>query len=345
MTVGVTGLDAAKLEAFLHDRLPGLRGPMHLQKIGGGQSNPTFFVSFDNRRLVLRKKPPGEVLPSAHAVDREYRVMKALAATPLPVPPMVLYHAEPDVLGTPFYVMERVEGRVIHDNALPGMPPPERRAVYFAMADTLAVLHGIDWRGCGLEGYGREGQFFQRQLKRWRQQWELSRTRDNPFIDELLARLPQQVRQDDETTLTHGDFKLNNLLFHPTEPRVVAVLDWELSTTGDPLGDLTYHACEWYRPDDGDARGSLMGLDLAALGIPDLETYVDRYCERVGRPPIGNLGFYKAYNLFRVAAIVQGIVGRALQGNAAADGAAQQAARVRPLAEAAWDYAREAGAV
>lgn len=317
------GFAPEKLETFLRERLTGLHGAMRLDKIGGGQSNPTFFVSFDNRRLVLRKKPTGEVLPSAHAVDREYRVMQALAASALPVPPMVLYHAEPDVLGTPFYLMERVEGRVLANNRLPGMAPAGRRAVYLAMADTLAVLHGIDWRAAGLEGFGREGQYFRRQIHRWQQQWELSRTRENPHIDELLARLPGLVPAGEETALTHGDFKLNNLLFHPTEPRVVAVLDWELSTLGHPLADLAFNTVPYRTlPQE---YGGIRGLDLAALGIPSEAEYLTHYYRRAGRtdPSRQAQPFHWAFALMRFAVIFEGIAARARRGNAIADNAAE----------------------
>jgi aminoglycoside phosphotransferase (APT) family kinase protein len=258
--------------------------------------------------------------------------------------PLALCEDE-SVLGTAFYVMRHVPGRVFLINAMPDLTPGERAAVYDSANETLARLHTVDHVAIGLEDFGRSGDYFGRQIGRWSQQYQASRTADIAEMDRLMEWLPKALPPQGDTRLIHGDYSFHNLLIHPTEPRVVAALDWELSTTGDPIGDLTYHAMEWYRPDDGDARGSLRGLDLAALGIPDLESYVARYCARVGRPPIENLDFYKAYNLFRVAAIVQGIVGRAVQGNAAAEGAAQQAARVRPLAEAAWAFARQAGAV
>jgi len=338
-------IDEARLAQFLGDVVPGYAGPLEVRQFEGGQSNPTYLLTTPGAKYVLRRKPPGVLLKSAHAVDREFRVMKALFERGLPVPEPLTLCEDDSVLGTAFYVMRHVPGRVFLISAMPDLTPAERAAVYDSANATLAQLHSLDHVAAGLEDFGRAGNYFERQIGRWSQQYEASKTADIPEMERLMAWLPKATPPAAPATLIHGDYSFHNLLIHPTEPKVVAVLDWELSTTGDPLGDLTYHACEWYRPDDGDARGSLMGLDLAALGIPDLETYVDRYCERVGRPPIGNLGFYKAYNLFRVAAIVQGIVGRALQGNAAADGAAQQAARVRPLAEAAWGYAREAGAV
>lgn len=320
---GADSLDLAALDGFLRASLPALRGPMRVEKIGGGQSNPTFFVSFDNRRLVLRKKPAGDVLPSAHAVDREFRVMKALTGTALPVPPVVLYHAGEDVIGTPFYLMERVEGRVFTDNSLPGMAPAERREIYLAMADTLAVLHAVDWRAAGLADFGRPGGYFARQLRRWQRQWDLSRTGENAAIDELLRWLPEHMPDDDETTLTHGDFKLNNLLFHPTRPHVVAVLDWELSTLGHPLADVAFNTVTWRTlPQE---FGGIRGLDLAALGIPDEQEYLAHYYWRSGRTDSGRQAtpFHWAFALMRWAVIFEGIAARAARGNAVADDAAE----------------------
>ncbi len=312
--------DAQRLESFLRRELPGVQGAMRLQRIGGGQSNPTFFVDFDKRRMVLRKKPDGEVLPSAHAVDREYRVMKALAASELPVPPTVLYHAESDVIGTPFYLMERVEGRVFADNALPGMAPAERRAIYLAMAETMAQLHRVDWRSVGLGDFGKPGQFFPRQLRRWQQQWALSKTQENPAIDELIAWLGAHMPDDDETTLAHGDFKLNNLMFHPSEPRVVAVLDWELSTLGHPLADVAFNTVPWRTlPAE---FGGIRGLDLQALGIPSEHDYLAHYYRCAGRSTQAT-PFHWAFALMRWAVIFEGIAARAARGNAAAANAAE----------------------
>lgn len=337
-------IDEARLATFLGDVVPGYGGPLEVRQFEGGQSNPTYLLTTPGAKYVLRRKPPGVLLKSAHAVDREFRVMKALFERGFPVPEPLALCEDPEVLGTAFYVMRHVPGRVFLINSMPDLTPAERAAVYDSANEVLARLHTIDHVAAGLEDFGRAGNYFERQIGRWSQQYEVSKTADLPEMDRLIEWLPKAAPPAGEARLIHGDYSFHNLLVHPTEPRVVAVLDWELSTTGDPLGDLTYHAMEWYRPDDGDTRGSLRGLDLAALGIPDLETYVARYCERTLRPPLENLGFYKAYNLFRVAAIVQGIVGRARQGNAASATAAEQEARVRPLAEAAWRYAREAGA-
>lgn len=315
--------DPERLVAFLHQRLPGLSGSMRLEKIGGGQSNPTYFVSFDNRRLVMRKKPNGNVLPSAHAVDREYRVMKALADTAFPVPPVVLFHERSDVVGTPFYLMECVEGRVFSEGALPGMAPDERHAIYIAMAEILARLHQIDWRAAGLADFGKPSQFFHRQLRRWEQQWALSKTQDNSALDELLVWLNQNIPDDDETTLTHGDFKLNNLLFHPTESRVVALLDWELSTLGHPLADLAFNTVAWRTlPSE---YGGIRGLDLAALGIPSEQEYLKHYYRATGRtdPARQSTPFYWAFALMRLAVIFEGIAARVAKGNAVAENAAE----------------------
>ena len=313
------GFDASRLDAFLREALPELTGPMRLARIGGGQSNPTFVVDYGDRALVLRKQPPGELLPSAHAVDREYRVLRALAATDVPVPPVRLFHAERDVVGTPFYVMDKVEGRVFATHALPGVAPDERRAMYASMARTLAALHRVDPVAVGLADYGRPGNYFARQIARWSKQWAASRTRDNPALDRLIAWLPAHVPKGDETGICHGDYRIGNLMFHPTEPRVVAVLDWELSTLGHPLADLGFNAMAWEtRPDE---YGGLRGLDLAGLGIPSLDDYVAIYLAASGRRD-GIAPFHVAFALFRFAVIFEGISARAVAGNAASDDAA-----------------------
>lgn len=313
---------AGDFENLLRGRFPYLCGSMQLSLIGGGQSNPTYFVDFDNRRMVMRKRPPGVVLPSAHAIDREYRVMQALSGSALPVPPTVLYHPDADVIGTPFYVMERVEGRVFNDNALTGLGPAERRAIYFAMAETLAQLHRVDWRAVGLGDFGKPGDYFQRQLRRWQQQWNLSKTREIPALDTLLGWLRQNLPEDDETTLTHGDFKLNNLMFHPTEARVVAVLDWELSTLGNPLADVAFNTVAW-RTLPGE-YGGIRGLDLSALGIPEEAEYLAHLYRCAGRTDPGRQArpFHWAFALMRWAVIFEGIAARAKSGNAVSANAA-----------------------
>ncbi|HEY2751603.1 phosphotransferase family protein [Phenylobacterium sp.] len=337
-------IDAARLAEFLGDTVVGYEGPLSLAQFEGGQSNPTYLLTTPRAKYVLRRRPPGVLLKSAHAVDREFRVMRALFEQGFPVPEPLVLCEDPDVLGTAFYIMRHVAGRVFLISAMPDLTPAERAAVYDSANETLARLHSLDHVALGLEDFGRSGNYFGRQVGRWSQQYESSKTDDIAEMDRLIDWLPRALPPEGETRLIHGDYSFHNLLIAPDKPQVAAVLDWELSTTGDPMGDLTYHAMEWYRPHDGDSRGTLVDYDLVALGIPSLDAYVARYCERVGRAAPENLGFYKAYNLFRVAAIVQGIVGRALAGNAAAEGASRQAARVRPLAEAAWAAALEAGA-
>jgi aminoglycoside phosphotransferase (APT) family kinase protein len=307
-----------RLDAFLRGALPDLTGPMRLERIGGGQSNPTFFVDFDTRRLVLRKKPAGEILPSAHAVDREFRILRALADTDVPVPKALLLHENDDVVGTPFYVMERLDGRVFHDSALPGLSPADRRAMYLSMADTMAALHKVDWRAVGLEGFGKPGGFFERQIARWTRQWSLSKTREIPEVDLMIEWLPRNMAPNDETTICHGDFRLGNLMFHATEPRVVAVLDWELSTLGHPLADAAFSCLAWHsRPE---WYGGILGLDFETLGIPTQDEYLARYYEAAGRTTGVDL-FHIVFSLFRFAVILEGIAARARDGTAASENA------------------------
>jgi len=307
--------DLAALDRFLKTVLP-LEGEPRLAPIGGGQSNPTYALDYPNRRLVLRKKPAGPLLPSAHAIDREYRVMAALANTAVPVPRVLLYHGESDLIGTPFYVMERVEGRVFAEAALPGLSPAERRAMYRALALTLAALHDVDWKKAGLEGFGRTGNYFARQINRWTQQWELARFRNIPDLAALAEWLPRHIPEDDTVTLTHGDYRMGNVMFHPERPEVVAVLDWELSTFGHPLADLAFHLLAWRsRPEE---YGGIKGLDLAALGIPDEAEFIETYyaARRSPVPPLRP--FHLAFAFFRFAVIFEGIAARARSGTAAA---------------------------
>jgi len=313
--------DPAKLDAFLREAVPGLAGAMRLQRVSGGQSNPTFFVSYDNRRLVLRKKPPGEILPSAHAVDREYRILTALAETDVPVPRTILFHESPNVVGTPFYVMERLEGRVFAECALPGHAPGQRRAIYLSMAQTMARLHKVDWQAVGLQGFGKPGNYFARQIARWTKQWQLSKTRDIPEIDWLTEWLPQHIPPGDETTIAHGDFRLGNLMFDPERLQVIGVLDWELSTLGHPLADVAYNCIAWRTfPSE---FGGLRGRDLAELGIPSEAEYLEHYYREAGRTS-GIEPFHMAFSMFRLAVIFEGIAARALQGNAVAQDAAEK---------------------
>ena len=312
--------DVNRLAQFLKNKLPELRGPMQVNRIGGGQSNPTFFVSFDNRELVLRKQPASTLLPSAHAVDREFRVMQALSQTTVPVPQVVLFHAERDVVGTPFYIMEKLPGRVFSECALPHMTPHDRKAIYLGMAEAMAALHQVDWAAIGLSDYGREGSYFSRQLARWSRQWAMSKTRDDAAIELLIQWLGKNMPDETETTISHGDFRLGNLMFHPTEPRVVGILDWELSTLGHPLADVAFN-CMAFRtlPEE---YGGIRGLDLNALGIPLEADYLNHYYKCSGRKD-GVTAFHFAFALFRMAVIFEGIAARAASGNAASSDAAQ----------------------
>jgi aminoglycoside phosphotransferase (APT) family kinase protein len=322
--------DSTRLRNYLHNHLPAAAGGMHLEAVGGGQSNPTYFVTFDGGgRYVLRKQPPGELLPSAHAVDREYRVMTALYGTEAPVPRTLLFCDDRGIVGTPFYVMEQLDGRIFHESAIPGVGREERAALYDAMNQTLVRLHQVDWRAIGLADYGKPGNYFARQVARWTRQYQTSKTRDIPDIERLAAWLPDNIPPGDDTAIAHGDYRLGNIMFHPTEPRVIAVLDWELSTLGHPLADLGYNCMIWnLQPDQ---YGGIMGLDHQALGIPTQEDYAQAYCRRAGRSD-RLLPFHVAFSLFRFAVILEGVAGRAAQGNAAAANAGEVGALSADLA-------------
>ena len=331
--------DLAALDRYLREHLPGYAGALQVEQFKGGQSNPTFLLRTPGAArpsYVLRRKPPGKLLPSAHAVDREYRVMHALAATDVPVPRTGCLCLDDAVIGTAFYVMEHVDGRILWDPALPGMTPADRATLYDAMNQAIAALHRIDVNAVGLGDYGKPGNFFVRQIGRWTSQYRASETEPIESMERLIEWLPAHVPTNDATALVHGDYRLDNLVFHPTEPRVAAVLDWELSTLGHPMADFAYHAMAWITP-AGPMRG-LLGLDLAALGIPDAAAYLARYCERVGAAPptAREWDFYLAYNLFRGAAISQGILKRALEGSAASAYALDAGRKARAVADAGW---------
>jgi aminoglycoside phosphotransferase (APT) family kinase protein len=311
--------DLTALDAYLRRVVPRLDGEPVLERISGGQSNPTYFLSYPTHRTVLRMPPKGPLLPSAHAVDREHRIMRALEDTSVPVPKMLALCTDADVIGRPFYVMARVEGRVFDDCALPGVALDERRTMYFAMAETLAQLHRVDWQAVGLAGFGRVGAYYTRQIARWSKQWMLSKTREILDIDRLIVWLGENRPDESATTISHGDFRIGNLMFHPTEPRVVAVLDWELSTLGHPLADLAYSALGW-RLRTHEHMG-MCDLDLAALGIPTEVEYLAHY--QTHAPAFGPLlPFHTALSLFRLAVIFEGIAARAKSGSASSVNAA-----------------------
>ena len=324
-----------RLESYLKSTLPDLDGQMQVVPISGGQSNPTYFVSFGNQSMVLRKQPNAQLLPSAHAIDREYRVMQALSASEVPVPKMMLYCTDKTIVGTPFYLMERLHGRVFPDYALSGMDPVERRAIYFAMADAMARLHTVDWAAVGLSDYGRAGSYFARQIARWTRQWTMSRTAANSDVERLIQWLPGHIPDDSETAISHGDFRLGNLMFHPTEPRVIGVLDWELSTLGHPLADAAFNCMAWHTlPAE---YGGIRSLDLSALGIPSQDEYLARYCLKAGRVN-GPEPFHFAFALFRMAVIFEGIAARAAAGNATANNAAEVGSLSRTFAKRAVEF-------
>jgi len=335
--------DPEALEAWLSAHVPGWRGPARAERLAGGQSNPTYrLTGADGPRLVLRRRPDGPLLPSAHAVDREHRAMSALGAAGFPVPRTFGLCEDPSVAGTPFFVMEFVEGRIFFDPRLPSIAPAERRALFDAMGETAARLHGIDPAAIGLADYGRAGGYLVRQVARWTKQYRVSETVRIEAMDRLIDWLPQNVPPGDETAVVHGDLRMDNLVFHPTEPRVAAVLDWELSTLGHPLADFAYNCMAW-RLEPELFRG-LKGADLGALGIPTEAAYAEAYRARTGRGEIPHWEFFQAFNMFRLAAILQGIAKRAADGTAVGADARETGAKAGPVAEAGWRAAQAAGA-
>ena len=327
--------DTGPLVAWLAANVEGFAPPADIAQFQGGMSNPTFLLTdAGGRRYVVRKKPPGELLPSAHAVDREHRVTTALAATDVPVVRTLAFCDDTSVVGTEFFVMAHADGRVFHDPSLPDLDSGERAAIYDAMNATLAALHRVDYAALGLGDYGRVGGYMARQVRRWSQQYVASKTDDLPDMDNLMAWLPDNMPANDETTLAHGDFRLENLVIHPTEPKVVAVLDWELSTLGHPLSDLAYNCLPYHWPQE--SFGDMRGLDPATPGIPSEADYVAAYCQRTGRDGIDDWTFYLVLSLFRLAAIIQGVYYRGLQGNASSPEALLRRDLCRQLARNAW---------
>jgi len=329
-------IDAAALERFLGFKIA------LVEQFKGGQSNPTYRLSAaDGRKYVLRRKPPGKLLPSAHAVDREFKVISALSKIGFPVARPHVLCADESVIGTAFYVMDYVEGRVLWDPALPGMTREQRAAIWDEQNRVMAQLHLVDYRKVGLEDFGKPGNYIGRQVERWSKQYRASETQRIEAMDNLIGWLPKNIPPEAGTTVVHGDFRLDNTIFHPTEPRILAVLDWELSTLGDPLADFAYHCMSWHIPPDK-FRG-MGGLPIEELGIPSEASYVKRYCERTRRAAIDPVvwDFYLAYNLFRIAAICQGIAKRVLEGTAASQHAQEAASKTVPLAQLGWQQAEK----
>ncbi len=328
--------DTERLAEYMRRHVDDFAGPIDVAQFKGGQSNPTYLVRAGGKSYVMRRKPPNKLLPSAHAVDREYRVVTALAATDVPVAKTYALCMDESVIGTAFYIMDYVEGRIFWDPALPGMTPAERSAVFDEMNRVIAALHRVDYQAVGLGDYGKPGSYFARQIDRWSKQYRASETEPIEAMERLIDWLPLHIPADDQTCIVHGDFRIDNVIFHPSEPRALAVLDWELSTLGHPMSDFAYHCLMW-RMSPGEFHG-LAGLDVKALGIPSEPAYVAAYCYRVGREPVPehDWEYYMAFNMFRLAAIVQGVLARALQGNASNQNALETGRRARALSEAGW---------
>jgi aminoglycoside phosphotransferase (APT) family kinase protein len=331
--------DVGALAEYLKGKLPDFDGQLRVELFKGGQSNPTYKLYGSRRNFVMRAKPGpvAKLLPSAHAIEREFRVLQALGKTDVPVAEVYALCEDESVIGRAFYVMECVDGRVMWDQSLPDMEPAERRAIYEEMNRVIALLHTVDPAAVGLEDFGRPGNYFARQISRWSKQYKISETEKIEAMDKLIEWMPENIPDTEETSIVHGDYRLDNLIFHPTEPRVLAILDWELSTLGHPLADFSYHCMSWHI-EPGKFRG-IAGLDHVALGIPTEREYVEMYCQRVGRDPeevLKHWDFYIAYNMFRLAGILQGIMKRAVDGTASSDKAFESGRRARGLAEAAW---------
>jgi aminoglycoside phosphotransferase (APT) family kinase protein len=327
-----------QLATWMANHVDGFAGPLVVTQFKGGQSNPTYQLSTPERKYVLRRKPPGKLLPSAHAVDREFKIISALHPTGFPVPRPYALCVDEAVIGAMFYVMDMVEGRILWDQSLPAYAPGERYATHMGALKTLADLHNTDYQAIGLDDFGRPGNYMTRQISRWTKQYKASETQPLDAMERLIDWLPRSVPADDQTTIVHADYRLDNMIFHPTAPQVVAVLDWELATLGNPLADFTYVLMQW-------VNGGISAIpDLAGHGIPTMEEYVAEYCRLTGRAGLPDLNWYFAYNSFRIAGILQGIVGRVRDGTANSPQASEMATRVPMLADAAWRFAVLAGA-
>jgi aminoglycoside phosphotransferase (APT) family kinase protein len=329
-------LDVASLEAWMRTSIEGFKGPIDIKKFAGGQSNPTFLVITPSKRYVLRRKPAGKLLPSAHAVDREFRVLKALHGSAVPVARVYALCEDDAVIGSAFYVMDYIEGRIFWSATLPEVASSERTPIYDEMVRVQAALHSVDYRALGLDSYGKSGDYVGRQVARWTQQYRASATEQIDAMDRLIEWLPQHIPADDDSGIVHGDFRLDNVIFHPKEPRILAVLDWELSTIGHPLVDFAYYCMRYHLPDAG-FRG-LGGVDTRALSIPSESESVITYCALRGIEPVSKQDwtYYMAFCMFRLAGILQGVLARALQGNASSTTALEAGSRTRPLAELGW---------
>jgi aminoglycoside phosphotransferase (APT) family kinase protein len=331
--------DIAALHAYMREHVDGFSGELEVEQFKGGQSNPTFKLAAGGRQYVLRTKPgpAAKLLASAHAIDREFRVMDALNKAGFPTARQYALCTDESVIGRAFYIMEFIEGRVMWDQSLPGMSRDERSAIYDEMNRVIAQLHTVDHAAIGLGDYGKPGNYFSRQIDRWSKQYKASETETIEAMDKLIAWLPRNIPPGDDTSIVHGDYRLDNMIFHPTEPRIVAVLDWELSTLGHPLADFSYHCMSWHIA-PGQFRG-IGGLDHAALGIPGEKEYIDRYCTRTGKTIRSeDWNFYLAYNMFRMAGILQGIMKRYVDGTAASEQALKAGKSARPMAEMGWGY-------
>jgi aminoglycoside phosphotransferase (APT) family kinase protein len=331
-------ISVERLSAWLSAHVAGFHAPVAVEPFSGGQSNPTFRLKAASREYVLRRKPIGSVLPSAHAVDREFRVLHALAGMGVPVPHVHALCTDESVIGSMFYVMDLVPGRIFWDARLPGLPAADRAAIYDSMSETIARIHSLDPAAIGLDDYGRKGAYLECQVARWSKQYQASETGPNPAMDRLMEWLPQYLPAESDIRLVHGDYRLDNLIIHPTEPRVIAVLDWELSTLGDPIADFAYHVMTWRTSPDL-FRG-IAGSNFAMSGIPAESEYLNSYLQRVSRGRPNHWEFYLVLSLFRVAAILQGIAKRSIDGTASNADAAEVGAKAVPLSKLAWDLAQ-----
>lgn len=332
MTMDAQLLNLEQLTPYLERQVPGFKGPVSAEKFSGGQSNPTFKLTATSGVYVLRRQPPGELLPSAHALDREFRVLQALAGTDVPVPQVLHLCQDPEVMGVTFYLMAYCEGRIFWDAALPQVSLEDRGQIHRAMVETLTQIHSVDLKAVGLEDFGKPGNYFHRQFDRWISQYRASETATIQPMEQLIAWLGQNIPEDDgRVALVHGDYRLDNLVLHPTEPKVIAVLDWELSTLGHPFADLGYLCMLMRMPQMGTVFG-LRGQNLEALGIPDEQQVLAHYCQRMGIDSIDQFSFYVAFSFFRIAAILQGVAKRAHDGNASNRQAAEMGTLVGPLA-------------